>query len=203
MTPVISAVVLAAGASTRMGEPKLLLQLGGEPIIRRTVRAIAQSGVDDVLVVLGHEHERLLAALQGVACRHVVNREYATGMGSSFRAAVQHLPDSSAALFALADQPLLESRHYRQVVSEFTDRRSRAAGTGAIVCARYGEVTAPPHVFEREFFPELAGLEHGARPVLARHRERIVMVPLPPELLLDVDTPADYERARSLVSSGS
>jgi CTP:molybdopterin cytidylyltransferase MocA len=194
----VSAVVLAAGASTRMGAPKLLLPLDGEPIIRRTVRAVANSGVDDVLVVLGYEHAQMLDALDGIACRHVLNADYESGMGSSFRAAVSHLPVSIGALFALADQPLITAHEYRQVLDAWQGQRRPG-----IVCARYGDVTAPPHLFAREFFGELAGLTHGARPVLERHRDRTIAVQLPPALLFDVDTPADYERAKRLLSSGT
>ena len=191
----LSAVVLAAGASTRMGTPKLLLPLAGEPMIRRAVRAVAAAGFDDLLVVVGYEHEQMLAALEGVPCRHAVNRDYASGMGSSFRTAILNLPDSAAAMFALADQPLVTSREYAQVLDAYLRDPSR------IVCSKYGEVTAPPHLFNREFFPELAALEHGARPVLQGHRDRLRVLQYPAELLLDVDTPADYERARSLLSS--
>jgi CTP:molybdopterin cytidylyltransferase MocA len=60
---------------------------------------------------------------------------------------------------------------------------------------------APPHLFEREFFPELAQLEHGARSVLQRHRERTMVLQFPPDLLADIDTPEDYELAKSRVSS--
>src|SRR5215217_3864070 len=125
----VSGVVLAAGASTRMGAPKLLLPLGGEPIIRRTVRAVTDAGVDDVLVVLGYEHEKMLAALDGLAFRHAVNADYTSGMGSSFRTGVLHLPTSVAALFALADQPLVTTREYRQLLETY---RTRAAGTAGI-----------------------------------------------------------------------
>jgi CTP:molybdopterin cytidylyltransferase MocA len=197
MRLMVSAVVLAAGASTRMGTPKLLLPLEGEPIIRRTVRAVSRSGVDDVLVVLGHDHLKMHAALDGIACRTVVNADYERGMGSSFRAAVLQLAGRSGALFALADQPLLTARDYQQVLD--TWRAQRPPG---IVCARYGDVTAPPHVFASDLFGELADLLQGARPVLERHRDRTTVVQLPPELLFDVDTPADYERAKMLLSSG-
>jgi molybdenum cofactor cytidylyltransferase len=192
----ISAVILAAGASTRMGTPKLLLPLGDEPLIRRTVRQVAGAGFDEVLVVLGSEHAKVLAALDGLPIRHAINADYATGMGSSFRTAVAHLGEASAAMFALADQPFVVTAHYRTVLDAYRELRP------AIVCSRYGEVTAPPHLFERELFAELSVLEHGARPVLQRHRDRTVVLPLPADALMDIDTPDDYERARSRVSSG-
>jgi molybdenum cofactor cytidylyltransferase len=193
---VITAVVLAAGASTRMGRHKLLLPLGDEPIVRRTVRQLGDAGADDVLVVVGYAHAAVLNALRGLEYRHAINQDYATGMGSSFRTAVAELGTARAALFALADQPFVRTADYRQLLDTYREQG------GGIVCARYGKVTAPPHVFDREYFAELAMLVHGARPVLQRHRYRTVRVPLPPDLLLDIDTPEDYERAKARVSEG-
>jgi CTP:molybdopterin cytidylyltransferase MocA len=64
-------------------------------------------------------------------------------------------------------------------------------------------VTAPPHLFDREYFPELSRLENGARPVLQRHADATTIVRFPPELLLDIDTPEDYERARMIIAGDS
>ena len=192
----MSGVVLAAGASTRMGTPKLLLPFGGEPLVRHAVRQVCGAGFEDVLVVLGSEHEAVLAALEGLPVRHAINLEFASGMGSSFRTAVEHLVDSDAALFALADQPFVTTNEYRTLLDAY---RQHAP---AIVSVRYGEVTAPPHLFERELFPELARLQHGARSVLQRHLERTIVLQFSPDLLVDIDTPEDYELARSRWSSG-
>ena len=193
----VSGVVLAAGASTRMGTQKLLLPFDGEPLVRRAVRQVCAAGFDDVLVVLGSEHAATLAALDGLPVRHAINLEFASGMGSSFRTAVEHLADSAAAMFALADQPFVTTNEYRTVLDAY---RQHAP---AIVSVRYGEVMAPPHLFERELFPELARLQHGARSVLQRHHERTMVLQFPPELLVDIDTPEDYELARSRWSSGT
>jgi len=192
----VSAVLLAAGASSRMGTHKLLLPLGGEPIVRRVARQLGAAGFGDVLVVAGHEQEAVIAALEGLAVRHVVNPDYASGMGGSFRAAVGALDESEAAMFALADQPLLEAVDYRRLLDAWRANRR------GIVSVRYGEITAPPHLFGREYFPELSALEHGARPVLRRHAAATTVLHFAPELLLDVDTPEDYERARALLGEG-
>ena len=192
----ISGVVLAAGASRRMGTQKLVLPLGGEPIIQRTVRQVADAGFDDILVVLGHEHEGVLEALDGLPIRHAVNAEYATGMGSSFRTAVDHLSESDAAMFALGDQVFVTSREYRALLDAY-----RRQPDQPVVSVRYGEVTAPPHLFGRTLFPELAVLTHGARSVLDRHRHEMTILEFPPDLLQDIDTPADYERAKTWFSS--
>jgi molybdenum cofactor cytidylyltransferase len=179
-----------------MGTQKLVLPLGDEPLVRRTVRAICAAGFDDTLVVVGNEHESVLAALEGLPVRHAINLQFASGMGSSFRTAVEHLADSAAAMFALADQPFVTTSEYRSVLDAY---RQHAP---PIVSVRYGDVMAPPHLFEREFFPELAQLMHGARPVLQRHVARTMVLQFPPDLLVDIDTPEDYELARSRVSSG-
>jgi molybdenum cofactor cytidylyltransferase len=192
----LTAVVLAAGASTRMGRQKLLLPLAGEPLVRRVVREVAGAGFDEVLVVAGHEHEAVLAALDGLPIRHALNPDYATGMGSSFRTAIEALRDSTAAMFALADQPLLTARDYRRLLDTYQVQPR------GIVRAQYGDVTAPPHLFDRQYFPELAQLVHGARPVIQRHAAACVVLEFPRELLLDVDTPEDYERAVALLAAG-
>ena len=173
-----------------MGRHKLVLALGDEPLARRTVRQVCDAGFDEVLVVLGHEWEQVLPTLDGLPIRHAINADYRSGMGSSFRTAVQHLDSSDAAMFALADQPFVTAKEYTAVLDAYRQH------TPGIVSVRFGEVMAPPHLFTREFFPELAELQHGARSVLERHRDRTDVLRFPPELLLDIDTPEDYERAK-------
>jgi molybdenum cofactor cytidylyltransferase len=192
----ISAVVLAAGASTRMGVQKMLLPFGGEPLVRRVVRQVCAVGFDDVLVVLGSEHEATLQALEGLHVRHAVNREFASGMGTSFRTAVEQLAGSEAAMFALADQPFVTTHEYRTVLDTYCLHKP------PIVSVHYGEVIAPPQLFQREFFPELAQLQHGSQDVLLRHADRTTILRFPADMLVDVDTPDDYERAKSRLSSG-
>jgi CTP:molybdopterin cytidylyltransferase MocA len=192
----LSAVVLAAGGSTRMGRHKLLLPLGDEPLVHRTVRQVCAAGADDVLVVLGREADTVRAALRDLPCRYAVNTEYVSGMGSSFRVAVEHLAGAEAAMFVLADQPFVETGDYRAVLDAWRASRS------PLVCVRYGEVTAPPHLFAASLFPELAVLTGGARPVLQRHAAEAVTLALAADRLLDVDTPEDYERAVARAVAG-
>jgi molybdenum cofactor cytidylyltransferase len=193
----VSAVVLAAGASSRMGTQKLLLPIGHEALLTRVVRQVCAAGFDDVLVVLGSDHERTIEALEGLEVRTAVNLAFATGMGSSFRTAVEHLEQSEAAMFALADQPFVTAAEYGAVLDTY--RRTASP----IVSVRYGEVMAPPHLFARRFFPELAALEHGARPVLTRHADEAAVLVFAPDLLIDMDTPEDYERVKVRLAAGS
>ena len=190
MSAPVWAVVLAAGASSRMGEHKLLLPLGGEPLVRRAARSALGGGYDGVLVVLGRDPERVRGALAGLPVRLTENPDYASGMGSSFRAAVRALPpEAEAAAFALADQPLVGPDEHRRLLGAYRAARPPVVG------ARYGGVTAPPHLFARALFPELEALSEGARPALERHRAEAVTLDFPPEALLDIDTPEDYARA--------
>ena len=179
-----------------MGTQKLLLPLGGEPLVRHAVRHVCEAGFDEVLVVVGFQHPEVIAALEGLPVRHAINPDFASGMGSSFRTAVEHLPASEAAMFALGDQPFVSVNEYTAVRETFEHEHP------GIVGSRFGEVTAPPHLFAREFFPELAALVHGARSVLQRHADRMVVVRFPTDLLMDIDTPEDYERATVRWASG-
>jgi molybdenum cofactor cytidylyltransferase len=145
--------------------------------------------------VPGSEHETTLAARDGCpsgtpsTCSSPAEWQLVC-------TAVEHLADSDAAMFALADQPFVTTNEYRTVLDTY---RQYAP---PIVSVRYGEVMAPPHLFEREFFPELAELQHGARSVLQRHLERTTILRFQPDLLVDIDTPEDYELAKSRLSSG-
>lgn len=180
-----------------MGTPKLLLPLGDEPIVRRTARQICESGYDEVVVVSGSEQARIIQALEGLPVRHAHNPAFATGMGSSFRAGVEHLgADSEAAMFALADQPFVTAAEYRALLETWRLQQP------LIVGSRFGEVTAPPHLFVRALYPELATLQHGARDLLRRHASAMVVLHFPADRLLDIDTPEDYERASARVAAG-
>src|SRR4030095_8922882 len=126
-----------------MGGQKLLLPFGDEPLIRRSVRQVCAAGFDDVLVVLGSEHEATLAALEGLPFRHAINMQFASGIGSSFRPASEYRADSGAAMFALADQPFVTTNEYRTVLETYLQHAP------PIISVRDGEVMAPTHAFER------------------------------------------------------
>ncbi|HEX6737913.1 MAG TPA: NTP transferase domain-containing protein, partial [Vicinamibacteria bacterium] len=105
----VGAVVLAAGSSTRMGRNKLLLELGGETLVRRAVRAALDAGAEPVVVVLGHEEPRVRAELAGLACVPVVNPDHAVGAGTSVHAGVRRLAaeGADALVVVLADMPFV------------------------------------------------------------------------------------------------
>src|SRR5262245_5028009 len=107
-TRAIGGVVLAAGASTRMGSNKLLLRLGGTTLLPRAVRAALEAGLDPVIVVLGRDAERARAEISDLACRPVENTDFESGIHTSLRAGIDALPPGTdAAVVLLADMPFV------------------------------------------------------------------------------------------------
>jgi molybdenum cofactor cytidylyltransferase len=187
----IQPVVFAAGASSRMGDHKLLLELGGEPIVRRAVNQLLEVGFPGVTVVLGREPDRVKAALEGLPCEFALNPDYLSGMESSFRAAIDSFSfPVTAALFTLADQVFLTSLEYQKLLEVYQTQHP------LIAASRFGEVIAPPHVFSNELFPILGLPGRGAKPLIQANLERTQFVDHAPELLFDVDTPEDYALAQ-------
>jgi molybdenum cofactor cytidylyltransferase len=189
----VAGIVLAAGRSSRMGANKLLLRLGGETLVRRAARAALEGGLDPVLVVLGHEAERLRPELAGLACAAVENARHDLGLNASIDAGLAAVPpDAAAAVVLLADMPLVSAGMIRTLVA-----RHRATGACA-VASRYGPVIAPPALYDRALFAELGGGEGEGRgrEVLARRAGEVAWVDWPPGALADVDVPGDLERAR-------
>lgn len=187
----VAAIILAAGSSTRMGRNKLLLDVGKQPLVRRTVAAALEAGLHPVIVVLGHEAERVRAAISGLGCRTVINREHALGMRVSLQAGVRAVPqDARGAVVILADMPFVTASMIRAVAERFV------AGDAPLVVSEYGDVSAPPTVYDRSLFPELLAMtgEGSGKQVLLRHRHEAAVVAWPEQALADVDRPEDYER---------
>jgi len=187
----VAGVVLAAGSSSRMGRNKLLLELGSESVLRRAARAAA-AGCDSVVVVLGHEADRAQGELAGLACRCALNADHALGAGTSIRAGVAAVPPGTQAIvFTLADMPFATAATIRAAIEAYR------AGTARVVVSRYGETEAPPTLFDRSLFAELASIEagRGAREVARRHADEAASVAWPAEDGLDLDVEADYDAA--------
>jgi molybdenum cofactor cytidylyltransferase len=190
----ITVAVLAAGASRRLGRNKLLLDLGGESVVRRAVRAAVEAAVGPVLVVLGHEPQQVLDELSGLPITPVLNPVYEEGMGSSLRAGVKAAFDSKAVVIALADMPLVEGRMIAALAARHHE-------TGApVVLSRYGSIQAPPTLYDRRLFIELLGTPdaRGAREAADRHSAEAAVVSWPEALLRDLDLEVDYEELKRI-----
>ncbi len=193
---ILAGVVLAAGASTRMGENKLFLRVEGETLLRRVVRRALGAGLDPVIVVLGHEADRAERELAGLGAVAVRNPDYAAGQHTSFRAGIAAVPARApAAVVLLADMPHADEAMVAALVARYrqSDR--------PLVISEYGGVHAPPTLYDRSLFEEIASMtETGGgcgRQVVRRHRAEADAVAWPAEKLADLDSPADVERLRA------
>jgi molybdenum cofactor cytidylyltransferase len=185
----VAALVLAAGRSTRMGGPnKMLAELGGKPIVRHTVEAVLASRARPVVVVTGHEGDRVAAAIKGLDVKRVHNPDYAEGLSTSLKAGIGALPtDIDVAAIALGDMP--------EVTGALIDKLAQAIdpARGALVAVptrggRHGN----PVAWSRRFFEDLARLEGdtGARHLIAQQSEAVIEVPVDDDAaFVDIDTP--------------
>lgn len=196
----VAGVVLAAGSSTRMGRNKLFFELDGESLLRRVVRRALDAGLDPVLVVVGHEAERARAELAGLACTPVDNPDHALGVNRSLRTGISQVPErAGAAVVMLADMPFVTSRMVATLVARYRE------STAPLVISAYGEVNAPPMLYDRTLFPELRQMSGSGcgRQVVRRHRDEAIAVSWPEAALQDVDVPEDYERIRAELGLGN
>lgn len=189
--PEVGLILLAAGAATRMGQPKQLLEFRGQPLLRHCVGVALASACRPVVVVLGAAAEHLQPLLADLPVQVVLNDSWAAGMGSSIRAGLAAMESTkvSGLVLALADQPFVSHRTYNDLVE------CHLARGAALVASAYADTLGVPALFGRALFPELAQLsgQAGCKGVLLRH-SRNVVVRSCPEAAFDLDTPEDYQR---------
>ena len=188
----VAGIVLAAGKGSRMGRTKQLLPFRGKSVLEWVVDNALASGLHRVVVVLGHEAEILEPLLRGRGVTVVVNPQYGKGQSSSLKAGLQALTEESdAALFLLADQPLVTPEIIDRILSAY------AAAPSPIVMPVCGAQRGNPVLFDRETFPHIMQLsgDSGARGIFGQYSGRILTVPVEsPAILADIDTEEDYQR---------
>ena len=194
----VPALVLAAGSSSRLGQPKQLLVYEGETLLHRAVRTALAAGCAPVFVVTGALDAALRAAVADLPCQPVHNPAWATGMSSSVRTGMRALlaatsrPQNApaAVLLLLCDQPLLTAEHLRQLLAT-----QRATGCPAVASA-YAGATGVPAVFGSALFEQLqvqngaGGAQRLLSSLPAASLRRLDF----PAAALDVDTPAQYQQ---------
>ena len=187
----ITAVVLAAGQSLRMGQPKLLLPWQGQTLLGHVVNRVLASSVDEAILVLGDDAERLESVVPKERVRVVRNPCPAEGQSGSLRYGLAALGTMvEAAVVVLADQPFVDAAVLDTMIEAY--RRSGRP----IVVPYYGGQRGTPTLFARSLFPELMAVrgDKGGREVLARHEDLIVRVDFDSPLIgLDVDSWDDYQ----------
>lgn len=184
----IAALVLAAGASTRLGQPKQLAILGGETLLRRAVRVAREAGLHPVIVVLGASHAEILAQTDLTDAMAVLNGEWQQGMSSSIRLGVRTLEltakDAAGVVLMACDQPAVTPEHLNLLTA-----------SAQVKASHYGGRNGVPAYFPRQWFHQLANLtgDQGARSLLLQ----APFIELP-HGELDIDRPEDLACAREL-----
>ena len=193
----VAALVLAAGRSTRMGAVnKMLAEIGGKPLVRIAAEQAVASHAQPVIVVTGHEREKVEAALKGLPVRFAHNPDYAEGLGTSLKAGIAAVPDEAdAAIVCLGDMPQVDSTLINRLIAAFDPERGALVVVPSIDGKR-----GNPVVWSRRFFHDLMAIQGdvGARHLIGNYAEAVIEIPVAGEAALtDVDTPESLSAVKA------
>lgn len=193
--PRIAAVVLAAGMSSRMGgRNKLLREIGGMPMIRRSVEAVLASSAGPATVVTGRDEAEIRAALSGLNVSFVHNPDFAAGMAGSLKAGIAAVPgDADGVVVALGDMPFVTAHHIDRLIAAYDEDEGRT-----ICVPTHDGKWGNPVLWSRRYFPEMLAItgDKGARELLHTYADKLCEVPMEDEgILRDFDTPEAFAGA--------
>ncbi len=191
----ISALILAAGESKRMGQPKMLLAWGSATVLERVIGVVRSAGIEDVEVVTGAARVEIEAVCGGQSARATFNPAYASDeMLGSLQAGLRAMPaESDAALITLGDQPQIEASTVQRIVSEYGKSKE------PLIVPSYQRRRGHPWILGRTLWPEILEMRapDSPREFLNRHASGIHYVEIDSaSILQDLDTPEDYRKAR-------
>ncbi len=193
--PNVSAILTAAGESSRMGRPKALLPWRGTTLVEYQASSLLEGSASEVVVVVGHEHEAVAPHVAGAGVRYVINPHYALGKTTSIKAGLRELgPEVDDIMLLAVDQP-----RPPEIVAKVVDSH---VGAGALVTSpRYRGRGGHPLIFSATLREELAAITEegqGVRAVFRAHAAEVNEVHIDdPVVRLDLNTPEDYRRARA------
>jgi molybdenum cofactor cytidylyltransferase len=191
----ITVLVPAAGLSSRMGQNKLLMRFGEKSLIEHAVDTLMASDIDEIIVVLGHQADRVRGRLQGKRVIFVDNPDYRQGLSTSIRAGLGAVPKAADAIMIyLADQPLLESEEISQLIRAFRD--AKRAGK-SIVVPFFGGRRGNPVILAASYREKALNIvgDVGCRQIISSHPDQVFAVPMEKDhVVRDVDTPEDFGR---------
>ncbi len=179
------ALILAAGGSTRFGEPKQFLELEGETLLHRVARTAREAGCEPIVVVVREASQRAREELTDFPVRIVENPEWQHGIGSSIKCGIAELRATASAVVILAcDQPFVSAETIRNL----------CAGEQPIIASEYAKTVGIPAFFDIRYFDALASLsdDAGAKSLIEANRADVGVVPFP-DGAIDIDTRADYD----------
>ncbi|MEY8021836.1 NTP transferase domain-containing protein [Muriicola sp. SD30] len=193
----ITALILAAGASSRMGRTKQLLPWGNSTLLGNAVSTAHESGLEEILVVLGAKANTIKATLDSMPCQIVVNSDWEEGLGSSIRTGVSHIITSASIpdgiLIMLADQPFVNADYLKKLIYHFKN------GDGGIICSDYSKKLGVPAIFDSKYFTKLQGLsgDEGAGGIIKNHIDDSYGLEAG-KITIDLDTHEDYISLKSI-----
>jgi molybdenum cofactor cytidylyltransferase len=190
----ISAIILAAGQSKRMGQPKMLLSWGKSTVIEHVISTFLNAGIEDVIVVTGGAREQVEGTLSQYPVRMIHNTNYAAGeMLSSIQWALKAmLAEAQAALIGLGDQPQVQEKSIRLICDQYRDSQS------TLIVPSFQMRRGHPWLVARPLWSEILALKppESPRDFLTRHANEIHYVNVNTQsVLADLDTPEDYEKS--------
>lgn len=188
----IAAVILAAGSSSRMGQPKQMLDIHGEKLLIKTIRTVMDAGIPKIFVVLGAEEETHRDLIKNLPVEIIHHTDWQRGMGSSLKVGVRQLiaeePSTEMVLVSVCDQPLLSSQHLQVMITRYKE-------TGkAIIASAYAGAPGVPALFHHSFFNKLIHIadDQGAKKIMLENAGDTSLVPFPGGEV-DLDTMEDYQ----------
>jgi len=187
----ISAVILAAGKSTRLGLSKQLLEINGRTIIEHVIKNVCESTVAETIVVLGFMADKIIDKTRSCNIKIVLNRAYESGMSSSLRAGLKAVnKDADAVIFVLADQPLVKAPVLNKLISEYERKKP------LIVVPTYKGKRGNPTLVDRALFNEIKRIsgDVGARSLIEKYRKNVEEIEMnSPGVLIDIDTAEEFK----------
>ena len=194
----IGAIILAAGMSRRMGSPKLLLPLNGQPIIHHPISLAMQQELHPIVVVAGQYIEEISKGMKDAKeITFLYNPDYQEGISSSLKLGIKTIAnDVDAAIIFLGDQPFVRESVIRSIVAEYEKDRENSKW---IVRPRYAGQPGHPILFDRKLFGDFATIngDVGGRTIIKSHKDRLKFIDFSEQLWgMDIDTPEDYEKVR-------
>jgi molybdenum cofactor cytidylyltransferase len=189
----ISAILLAAGESKRMGRPKQLLEWRGKTLLQHSLESLINSDAAEIILVLGHEADRIRKTLLELPIKIVINPDYKQGMASSLRRGLLAMdPESEAFLILLADQPGIGPEIINDLIRAFRQAEPKRGIVRPVYRGRRGHPVIIGAQYREEALQLLQG-DVGARQILMNHPEDILDVEMVLDVILgDIDTPEEY-----------
>ncbi|MBM7622515.1 molybdenum cofactor cytidylyltransferase [Sporohalobacter salinus] len=194
----VSAIVLAAGMSTRLGEPKQLLSIGKRTIIEEVINNLLATEVEEVIVVLGYQASQVKKLIAGQEVEICYNKDYKLGQSTSLKEGLSSINDDCRAILCmLGDQPLVKKETINQLINEFE------AGTELIVAPEYKGRRGNPVIFSADLKSEMLEIsgDQGARELIYKYYNQIKLVEVEDQgVIFDIDTKEDYLKLLNIIN---